>query len=83
VIAKPVQNSMKRIAAVAKKSKPTSPEPEVGGSTCIIKLRLSAKEAKLIRLAAAVSSQQPGVYARVVVLDRARKDIEAAKGDWI
>jgi uncharacterized protein (DUF1778 family) len=68
---------------MAKKAKPTPPEPEVESSTSIIKLRLSTKEAKLIRLAAAVSSQQPGVYARAVVLEQARKDVEAAKGDWI
>ena len=52
-------------------------------ATSIIKLRLKPAEAKIIRLAAAVNNKQPGVYAREVVIEQARKAVRDAKDELI
>ena len=68
---------------MAKKAKPTQQEPDAESGMSIVKLRLTANEAKLIRLAAASNNQRVGAYARAVVLVQAKKDLQAAKDSWL
>lgn len=47
----------------------------------IIKLRLTDDESRVVRMAAASHDQQPGVYARAVVVEQAHRELRRVRDE--